>query len=130
MENIKALNEEDLEKVVGGIEDNNPYRAAIVTAIVEIKMEMDILNAESGRPEEIVGEIANLGADRIIRERNEKLLIYGIMLSKFSSVQAIENPTADDIKRAFDYYYVMSLSGRPKEIFDKFNIVAQIQWAQ
>lgn len=106
MEDRKLLNNEELEKVAGGTGGSNPYFAAIETAIAEIKMEI-------GMPDEF---------DRSVTKTHHKKTndIYSEMLSKFSALQAMFAPTTEDIAQVFPSSYTNELSGRPKEIYEKF----------
>ena len=114
MEDKKLLKDTELEKVNGGTGESNQYAAAIEVAIADIKIEINMLNDGTAR---------NSGSSK---NRNRMLQIYSDMLSNFSSLHAILNPTIDDIEQIFSYNYEMSLTGRPKEIFDKFK--NSVQW--
>ena len=113
MEDKKVLNNEELEKVVGGTGESNQIALAVETAIQEIKIEIDTIN-----------DIIERSGERTTA-RNSLLQNYGDMLSKFASLQVIISPTIADVNRAFPSDYVMGLRVRAREIYDDFRRAIQ-----
>lgn len=114
MEGKKLLNNDELEKVVGGAVESNQIALAVETAVQEIKIEIDKIN-----------DFIERSGERT-PGRNSLLQNYGDMISKFASLQATINPTIADVNRTFPADYEKSLRIRPREIYDEFR--STIQW--